>query len=256
MRRTCAYFISILAVFLILPDQLRGQDTLYIPLKLNIGIEASGPAIYFISKQTLSSEGYVSYDLSEKTAVAFNAGYLDYDYSQYNYAFNSKGFFIKAGADLNILKPKKSLGKYWGGLSLRYGLTRFGWSVPEISQSNYWGDASYSIPYGTNWGHFLEASPGMKAELFRNFSIGWSINVRMLLHTGLRDGVKPIYIPGFGNSGKKFSTGFSYYLVWNIPYKKKRIIIKKEEPQETEDTEEQNLNPNQRTGTSNPGFRP
>ena len=251
MRRTCGYITSVLILLLAGPEVARGQDTLYIPLKVNIGIEAIGPVTYFIENKTLDLEGYVSRDLSEKMALTLVAGYSDYDYSQYNYTYGSKGTFIMAGVDFNILKPKKSLGKYWGGLGLRYGLSRFRWAVPEITQSNYWGTASSSIPATRGWGHFLQASPGMRAELFRNISIGWSVDVRMLIHTGRSDGLKPIYFPGFGNSTKRFSTGISYYLVYNIPFRKKRVIIRKPEPQENEEEEDENLN----QGSGNQGLR-
>jgi hypothetical protein len=197
-----------------------------IPLRINAGIEVIGPATYFIDKGTLSVEGFVSVDLNEKWSAALNAGYLDYEYSQYNYTY------------FNILNPKKSLGKYWGGISLRYGLSRFKWEVPEFSQSNYWGNTASSIPANKTWGHFIEASPGMKAEIFRNFSMGWSVSLRMLLYTGKYEDLKPLYFPGFGNAQKRFSTGFSYFIVWNIPYKKIRVITKKEEPEEPDEDEE------------------
>jgi Domain of unknown function (DUF6048) len=251
MRRICVYFINILVIIFSNFSQVKSQDTILIPLKINAGLEAVGPVTYFIDKNTLSAEGYVSMDLNEKWAVALNAGYLDYDFSQYNYTYLNKGFFIRAGADFNILKPKKSLGKYWGGIGLRYGLSHFKWAVPEFSQSNYWGKSISSIPVNKDWGHFIEASPGMRAEIFRNFSLGWSINVRMLLYTGAGKDLKPIYFPGFGNGVKRFSTGFSYFIVWHIPYKKITVITKKEEPEETDDTEE----PNSSGGTGAPGSR-
>jgi hypothetical protein len=254
MRRICAYFFSILLIILSSFSKVNCQDTLLIPLKINAGIELIGPAKYFIDKNTLSLEGYVSMDLNEKLAVAMNAGYLDYEYSQYNYTYLNNGFFIRAGVDFNLLKPKKSLGKYWGGIELRYGLSRFNWEVPSFSQSNYWGESSSSIPSNINWGHFIEASPGMRAEIFRNFSVGWSISLRMLLYTGNTDGVKPIYFPGFGNGEKRFTTGFSYFIVWHFPYKKVTVITKKEEPEETEDTED-TLEQNRSQGTTTPSFR-
>ncbi len=252
MRRICAYIISILAIILTFSQEANCQDTLFIPLKIHAGIEVAGPVRYFINKNTLGAEGYVSVDLNEKWAVALNAGYLDYQYAQYNYSYISKGLFVRAGGDFNILKPKKSLGKYWGGLSLRYGLSRFEWEVPGLSQTNYWGESTSSIPATKSWGHFIEASPGMRAEIFRNFSVGWSINVKMLLYSGKYNGIKPIYFPGFGNAEKRFSTGFGYFIVWNIPYKKIRVIIQKEEPEEEEDTEG-TLDQNNSQGTTTPG---
>jgi hypothetical protein len=255
MRRICAYFTSLLVFILAGQYPAKGQDTLLIPLKVKIGIEAIGPVTYMIEKQTLSTEAYVSADLNEKWALALNFGRLDYDFTQYNYNYLCKGFFLKAGGDFNILKPKKSMGIYWGGISLRYGLSRFEWQVPELSQSNYWGKAYSSIAPNRNWGHFLEASPGMRAEIFRNFSMGWSVSLRMLLYTGKSDGIKPVYFPGFGNATKRFSTGFSYYIVWTIPYKKIKVITRKEEPEEDEDQDDQNRTQGSGTNSSSSGNR-
>ena len=60
----------------------------------------------------------------------------------------------------------------------------------------------------------------------------------MLLYTGTGKDLRPIYFPGFGNGGKTFTTGLNYFIVWNIPYKKINVIIKKEVPEETEETVE------------------
>jgi hypothetical protein len=251
MKRISEYFISILAVAFTALTQVKGQDTLFIPLRINAGIEAIGPVTYFFNNKSFSLEGSISVNLNEKYSVAANAGYLDYKFSQYNYSYLCKGPYLKAGIDINILKPKKSMGIYWGGIGLRYGLSRFNWEVPEFSQSNYWGKAVTSIPPSKNWGHFLELSPGMRAQFFRNFSMGWSLNLRMLLYSGKSEGIRPIYFPGFGNSGKRMSSGFSYYLVFNIPYKKIRVITSKEEPEETEEQEDQNNSQQQGSNSTN-----
>jgi hypothetical protein len=251
MRRICEYFFSTLAIILSSISQAECQDTLFIPLKINAGFEVIGPVTYFIEKATLSTEAYISADMNEKLSFTMAGGYLDYEYSQYNYTYMSNGFFIRMGPDFNLLKPKKSLGKYWGGIGLRYGLSHFKWEVPELHQSNFWGEAASSIPVQKQWGHFIEVSPGMRAEIFPHFSMGWSINLRMLVYAGGSSDLRPIYFPGFGNSQKRFSTGFSYYIVWNIPYKKIRVITKKVEPEEEEDIDETNKNQNQ----SEPGVR-
>jgi hypothetical protein len=144
--------------------------------------------------------------------------------------------FVRTGLDFNLLKPDKAFGKYWAGIGLRYGLSVFNSEVPSFQQENYWGTTSSSIAQKTNWGHFIEASPGVRAEVFRNFSMGWTISLRMLIYTGTGKDLRPIYFPGFGNGGKTFSAGLNYFIVWNIPYKKINVIIKKEVPEETEDT--------------------
>jgi|WetSurMetagenome_2_1015567.scaffolds.fasta_scaffold04329_4 hypothetical protein len=237
MRRTYAYFTSLLLILIMSMGQVHAQDTIMIPLKIKVGLEVSGPITYSIEKTNLKAEGYISMDLDEKRSLVFGAGYLNYQHSQYNYDYLNTGVFIRTGIDFNLLKPEKSLGKYWAGIGLRYGLSRFTSEVPSFTQENYWGKTTSSIAKKTNWGHFFEVSPGVRAEVFNNLSIGWTISLRMLLYTGTGKELKPIYFPGFGYGGKRISTGLNYFISYNIPYKKIRVISKKEEPEETEDTE-------------------
>jgi len=236
MRRIFAYFISLLLIHISCLDQINAQDTILIPLKLKVGLEVSGPAIYLSDKNILNAEGYLSADINEKISTVLGAGYLNFKYSQYNYEYSNKGIFVRTGVDFNLLKPEKSLGKYWAGIGLRYGISLFNSEVKSFQQENYWGITSSAISPQTNWGHFVEASPGVRAEVFRNISIGWTISLRMLLYSGTGRDLRPIYFPGFGNSETRFNSGINYFIVWNIPYKKINVVTKIEVPEEPEDT--------------------
>jgi hypothetical protein len=245
MRRISAFFISLL----IISFSGFAQDTVLFPLKIKAGIDVVGPAMYFTDKDIMSAEGFISVDLNEERAVVLEAGYLDFKYSQYNYSYLNKGAFMRAGIDFNLMKADASIGKYYGGLGLRYGLSLFTYEVPSFSHDNYWGSVSSSVAPATRWGHFIEATPGVRTEVFKNFSIGWTIRLRLLLHTGTGKDMRPVYFPGFGDAGKKFSPGINYFLVWNIPYKTIKAIIKKEEPEEEDETD----STGSQTGTGSPG---
>jgi hypothetical protein len=235
MPRTFAYIISLLLLSSSVTF-VQAQDTIPIPLKIRIGFDVSGPLKYYSDKNIRNLEGFIAVDLNEKRTVVLAAGHLDYKYSQYNYTYLSNGSFVKAGIDFNLLKADKSQGKYWAGIGLKYGLSRFTTEVPFLEKENYWGTETTSLPIKSYWGHFLEVSPGIRAELFKNISLGWSINVRMLLHSGTGKDLKPVYFPGFGDGTKTVSTGINYYLIWSIRYKKINAIMKKEAPEETDDT--------------------
>jgi hypothetical protein len=82
--------------------QVKAQDTIPITLKIKVGIEVSGPAIYYTDKNILNAEGYVSVDLNEKRSAFLALGYLNYKYSQYNYSYINKGSFVKIGMILTF----------------------------------------------------------------------------------------------------------------------------------------------------------
>jgi hypothetical protein len=248
MRRTFVYIISLLVAFSSFPvaAQVKPQDSVLIPLKIRTGIDISGPVIYLINNNNLSFEGFISGDINEKISLFLGGGYSNYKYSQYNYDYLSKGIFFKTGADFNLLKPETAAGKYWFGIGLHYGIATFTSETPSFKQENYWGSESSSIAPDKRWGHFFEFSPGFRAELFNNFSIGWSISLKRLIYSGKDKDLRPVNIPGYGNGGKTFGTGINYFIVWNIPFKKIMVPIKIDVPEEPVETETQgNVSPNQ-----------
>jgi hypothetical protein len=234
MRRISAYFISLLIS--VQAGGLFAQDTVIFPLKLRAGIDIAGPGIYLSDRNNLSMEGYFSFDKSEKMAYVLEAGYLNYKYTQYNYNYTSKGAFMRLGVDFNILKPEISLGKYWAGIGLRYGISLFDSETPSFQHENYWGTDTSFIPSKKAMGHFIEVAPGVKTEIFRNFSMGWTIRLKLLISGGGGQDLRPIYFPGYGNGGKRTAAGISYFITWNIRYKNKTVITKPEVVEE--ETEE------------------
>jgi hypothetical protein len=234
MKRTSAYFISILLFAAFLP--VKGQDTVYVPLNIRVGGEVSGPVKYFTDKKILNAEGNIAVDLNEKTSFMVAAGITNYNYSQYNYDYKTTGKFLRTGFDFNLMGPEKSKGKYYTGIGLHYGISRSTLEVPSFTTTNYWGSVTSSIPKTSGYANFLEATPGVRTELFRYFNIGWTINIRWLFRKSMSSDLNPLYLPGFGNAGKNVSTGFSYYITFSIPYKTKRVIILPPPPEDT-DTE-------------------
>lgn len=239
MRKMYVYIISLLVIMS--GNQVCGQksaalpDTVDFPLKIRAGIEVTGPVIYFTNKNNLNYEGYVTADLNEKTGIYLGGGYSDYKYSQYNYDFLGKGMYLKAGVDFNLMKPEKSLGKYWAGIGIHYGLSSYSTEVPSFSQENYWAKVTSSVGQKKSMGHFLEFAPGFRAEIFRNFTIGWAVTLKKLISAGTGKDLRPVYFPGYGAGNKSFSTGMNYFLIINFSYKNIRVRIKPEPVEEPEE---------------------
>ena len=246
MHPTYTYITDLLLLLFLLSGNLSAQeqnvtevpDTVTIPLKIRAGIDVTGPVIYFTDKNILNTEAYISADINEKMSLLIGAGYSSYKYSQYNYEYFSEGIFLKTGIDLNILKPEISAGRYRAGLGIYYGLSVFNSGTPSFRHEGYWGIINSSIGSDRSWGHYVELSPGFRAELFKNISIGWSVNLRKLIYPGVKKDIRPLWFPGYGTGSESVTAGISYFLSWNITYKKIRVAIKPEEPEEPLDDEE------------------
>jgi len=245
MRKISVYFISLFLI-LDLPG-LMAQDTILFPLKIRAGFDIIGPGMYISDNNNLNMEGFLSFDRNEKMAYVAEGGYLNYKYSQYNYDYTSTGAFARLGVDFNLLKPNKALGLYWAGIGLRYGLSHFSSETSSLNFENYWGEMTSSIPSKKMTAHFLEVAPGVRAEIFKNLSMGWTIRLKLLLSGGGGKDLRPISIPGYGNGGRITNGGISYFITWNIPYKTKTVIIKPELPDEDdEELEEEDVSGQQR----------
>jgi hypothetical protein len=218
MRRISAYIISI--VLITTGSLVSAQDTIPVVYKIKVGADIFGPAYYIYDHNNLTVEGFISVDIDTNRAVVFETGYQDFKYTQYNYDYQSKGIFFRAGMDFNFFDPLISRGQYWAGVGLKYGLSIFSYEVPRLEYDNYWGTATSSLALSTHAAHFIEVSPGIRTELFKNFSIGFTVRLRLLIYAGTSADLKPINIPGYGNGTKRLSPGLNYYLIWSIPYRK------------------------------------
>ncbi len=242
MQKISVYIISLTAILIFCNQEADSQDqpadTIILPLKIRVGADIVGPAIYLYDNNNLNVEGYLSIDLGTRTGIFLGAGYSDYKYSQYNYEYLSHGLFIKTGVDLNLLKPEKSRGKYWAGVGFHYGLSSFTSEIPYFENDSYWGTTVTTIPSSSSIAHYLEFAPGFRAEVLNNLSMGWSINLKALLYNGAGKDLRPVYFPGYGKGDESVSFSINYFLSWNIPYKKIKVQIKQEVPEETEGLEQ------------------
>jgi len=218
MRKISVYIISI--ALLLAGSLVSAQDTIPFVYKIKVGADIFGPAYYIYDQNNLTVEGFISVDTDTNRAVVLETGYHNFKYTQYNYDYQTKGVFFRAGMDFNFLHSQVSTGKYFAGVGLRYGLSVFSYEVPSLEYDNYWGTATSSLAPSTHAAHFVEVSPGIRTELFRNFSIGFLVRLRLLIYPGTSPDLKPIDIPGYGNGTKRLSPGLNYYLIWSIPYKR------------------------------------
>jgi hypothetical protein len=218
MRRIYALSISLLLISTISFSQEQLEKRVERPFSL--GIELSGPIISALDTSSLNYEISLSYRLNHKYFIVIEPGFTSFSYTQYNYDYLSSGGYLRAGVDINLMKPKAEPGNHYAGIGLRYGISLFNQETPLGSYSNYWGDYNFAIEREFVHAHFLEASGGVKAELFRNILIGWTFRARVLIYQSAGKENKPVSIPGLGETNGGIQPGFSYQLIWILPFKK------------------------------------
>jgi hypothetical protein len=130
MRRISVYIISLVLISSGL--LVSAQDTIPFVYKIKVGADIFGPAYYIYDNNNLTVEGFISVDIDTNKALVLETGYHEFKYTQYNYDYQSRGIFFRAGVDFNFFDPQISKGQYWAGVGLRYGLSFFSYEVPRL----------------------------------------------------------------------------------------------------------------------------
>ncbi|MFO7573930.1 MAG: DUF6048 family protein [Bacteroidales bacterium] len=244
MKRISVFSFKMALCLWLIPVAVAGQDTIDFPLRLGVGAALYSPVSAAAGLYPRGVEINGFYDLNERFSLAVDGGFTSFMYENYNYRYENDGVYFRMGADYNLLNPLLARGRYYAGISLKYGITLFSHKAPSIGYENYWGSYVTSGESSFQTAHFLEASPGIRAEIFKNFFIGWSVNLRLLAFSGTGKHMRAVDVPGFGNGSKPISGGFNYYLSIRIPYRTKRVIyikpVRETEEDET-DPDRQNI---------------
>jgi hypothetical protein len=194
----------------------------FIPGGVRIGVDLSRivSAIYYPYRKeaTVVADARINSNLY----AAFEGGYASTPYSDSNYTYKGSGMFVTLGVDYNFLKRQYAAEKniFYGGI--RYGFSHFSYSVPSYSIKNtYWGDhLTGSIPKTNVNAHWVELLVGLKAEVLKNFFMGWNIRERILINKVKTDEIAPLVIPGFGSGAKKSVFDVQYTVSYVIPFYK------------------------------------
>lgn len=251
-RRTCISFISL---FLLIGSSAVSQDTVTVPLHIRAGFDLSGPVMHIIGNDLTSYGIAASADINSALAVTGNVRYSDFRSSGYSFDFMSRGISITAGTDYNFMKANASGGKYYAGIGLRYGLSFYSEEASVIRYNNEWGAGETAVPLSHHTGHFLEITPGVRAELFPGVTIGWNLYMRLLISAGAGKNLKPVHMPGYGAGTKGMTTGAEYYISFSIPYKKIRVVIKPKTQQSDDEGNEDGTTNDTGTFTTGSGNR-
>jgi hypothetical protein len=145
--------------------------------------------------------------------------------------FTTKGTYFKAGFDYNTFENWLDMENmiYVG---MRYGISSFSQTLNSYKiydPTNYYGENT--VISGTKFNgltaNWIEIIGGVKAELFSNLYLGFSLRLNYLVSNKKPDGFDNLYIPGFNRTYEgKFGAGVNYTLSYFIPIYKKNKVAK------------------------------
>jgi hypothetical protein len=137
--------------------------------------------------------------------------------------------YFKIGLDYNFFYNSTAPYELYAGA--RFGLTRMSYEIDNVElSSGYWDETSrFDIPSQSLTASWLELLVGIKVNIWRGLSMGWTLRYHSLLSDGNPAYGKPWYIPGFGTRGSTWAGSFSIY--YTLPLNKRRPAVVDSEPQ-------------------------
>lgn len=185
----------------------------------------------------MSTEVSLVANLKNKFLPTVELGYGNTDaWNETGIHYKSGAPFFRIGADYNTMAKKKEKNSYLY-VGLRYGISSFkydvnsmpfddplwGSSVPNPSlEDNIWGGGSsfYNHSGMKSTVQWFEIVVGIKAQIYKNFSMGWALRIKYKLSGTADEYANPWYVPGYGKY-KSNNMGITYSLIYKLPIKKK-----------------------------------
>jgi hypothetical protein len=194
---------------------------------LRIGADLSKIARTFYEKQYKGFEVVADYRLTKKHYLAAEIGTENKTVNDNSVNFTTSGTYIKLGFDYNGYENWLNMENIIH-LGLRYGTSTFSQQLNTYkvyNTDNYFPNAPDTVS-GTKYdglsAQWVEVVAGVKAELFNNLFIGFSLRANYLVSNKTPENFDNLYIPGFNKTyDGKFGAGFNYTLSYFIPLYKK-----------------------------------
>jgi len=146
--------------------------------------------------------------------------------------FTTKGTYLKVGFDYNGYENWLDMENVIS-IGLRYGVSSFSQTLNSYQIYNpnpYFGEAPVVVSgqkFNGLSAQWVEVVLGMKAEVFDNIFVGFSIRLNRLVTQKLPDNFDNLYIPGFNRTyNGDFGIGFNYTVSYFIPLYKSTVKAK------------------------------
>jgi hypothetical protein len=226
------FSLSLVCVSLLANAQTKDTAKIMYPERygLRVGVDLHKIARSFYEKNYRGFEVVGDYRLTRRFYIAGEFGNEDKTVDDDRLNFTTKGTYFKVGFDYNSFENWLDM-ENMIYIGMRYGVSSFSHTLNSYKiydPTNYYGENIIILgrEYEGLTASWLEIVGGIKAELFNNLYMGFSVRLNYLVSNKKPDGFDNLYIPGYNRTyDGKFGAGFNYTLSYFIPiYKKKKEL--------------------------------
>lgn len=212
-------------------------DSISVPIKTNrygvrVGIDLYKLSRSFYDNDYKGIELVGDYRLDKKRYAAVEVGNENKTTDDARLNFTTKGSYIKVGFDYNGYENWLDMENIIS-IGLRYGFSTFNQELNNYKIYNpnqYFGEIpplASGQKYNGLTASWIEVVAGMKAKVFNNFFLGFSLRFNRLITNKQPANFENLYIPGFNRTyDGDFGVGFNYTVTYFVPIFKKKVLPK------------------------------
>ncbi|MFC4740668.1 DUF6048 family protein [Flavobacterium ponti] len=228
MKHMSKYIFSLICLCFSLQGIAQVKDTIKQKERygVRVGVDLHRITKSFYDKDYQGIEFVGDYRISQKFYLAGELGNEDKTVDDDRFNFTTKGTYFKVGFDYNSYENWLDMENmiYVG---MRYGVSSFNHTLNTYSiydPTNYYGLTTLESGEkfeGLN-ASWIEIIGGLKAEVFSNFYVGFSVRLNYLVSNKKPENFDNLFIPGYNRTyDGKFGAGFNYTVSYMIPLYKK-----------------------------------
>lgn len=189
---------------------------------IRVGADISRLARSFYESDYRGFEIVGDYRLSKKIFIAGEIGNEERTDNEAQLNYTTKGSYFKAGFDFNAYDNWLDM-ENMIYIGMRYSVSSFSQQLNsyDIYNTNlYFGENTLTPnqKFDGLTAHWIEVVAGVKAEIFRNLFLGFSVRLNYLVSNQKPEDFDNLYIPGFNRTyDGNFGAGFNYSVSYFIP---------------------------------------
>lgn len=198
---------------------------------LSVHYDLTSPLMGMAYGKVLNFEAQVDVNLYRRLYPIFEVGFASAnETTSMGAEYTTHSPFFRVGLNFGLLKPFREDGsersvRCYPFVGVRYAFSPMNYKIDNVVVSDpYWGTENI-VSYGSQlvYSGWLEVVAGVRVDLYKGLTMGWSVRLKTLLHTSAPDKSYLWYVPGFGTTGET-AFGFNYmigYTFYSESFKKK-----------------------------------
>lgn len=228
------FSLSVLCISLVGNAQKKDTTQVVYPERygLRVGVDLHRLTKSLYDNNYKGLEVVTDYRISKRYYIAGEIGNEEKTVDDDRLNFTTKGTYFKVGFDYNSFENWLDMENmlYVG---MRYGVSSFSQTLNSYKiydPTNYYGETIITSGEKFNGlnASWIEVIGGVKAELFNNLYLGFSLRLNYLVSNKRPENFDNLYIPGFNRTYEgKFGAGLNYTISYFIPIYKKNKEVKK-----------------------------